>query len=106
MQFKGLTQCLQQPITGPSPEPNKSSCHSSNLFQICWKNQLLVPSCLAICLVQMEQHNCQQTAFCNVSYLKLPQKLTDTYKFWSKLGGGKGHYMKVYVHVVYCEWST
>ena len=73
MQSKGLLQCLQWPVTGPSPEPNKSSCHSPNLFQICWKNQLLVPSCLSICLFKrksttcnrqlaMEKHNLQQTA--------------------------------------------
>ena len=84
MQSKGLLRCLQQPINGPCPEPNKSSCHSPNLFQICWKNQLLVPSSLSICLVQMEHHNLQQAAFCNVVYLKLPQNIIDTFKFWSK----------------------
>ena len=106
MQSKGLIQCLQQPITHPSPEPNKSNCHPpSNLFQICWKNQLLVSSCLSICLVQMKQHNFQQTAFCKVLYLKRLHEFINIFKFWLKLKKKKD-YMKVYVHVLYCEWST
>jgi hypothetical protein len=103
MQPKGLLLCLQQPITGPPPEPNKSSCHSSNQFQICWKNQLLVPSSLSICLVQMEQHNFQQTAVCNVIF-EASKEIYWHIQILVKIEK-KGHYMNVYVPVVYCEWS-